>query len=129
MNKKGRNPYEFDKSFYVLAKEVTKAIEEAKDGSTQKEQVEELMKAEVMFRKTILKYRQSNEIYKKFLLKINKGVIARVAGLLEPPLPRLGRVECLASYLPIQQISFLGVVAIRLNAEIPVLFADSLHLA
>lgn len=67
MKKKGKNPYEFDKSFYVLAKEVTQAIEEAKDGSTQKEQVEELMKAEKMFRKTILKYRQSNEIYKKFL--------------------------------------------------------------
>ena len=67
MKKKGKNPYEFDKSFYVLAKEVTKAIEEAKDGSTQKEQVEELMKAEIMFRKTILKYRQSNEVYKKFL--------------------------------------------------------------
>lgn len=70
MKSKGKKPYEFDKSFYVLAKEVTKAIEEAKDGTAQKEQVEELMKAEIMFRKTILKYRQSNEVYKKFLQHI-----------------------------------------------------------
>jgi len=67
MSRPGKNSYDFDKSFYVLAKEVTAAIEVAKDGSAQKEQVEELMKAEKMFKETILKYRQATEIYKKFL--------------------------------------------------------------
>src|SRR5271157_4303982 len=70
MSKPGKNSYDFDKSFYVLAKEVTLAIEQAKDGTAQKEQVEELMKAEIMFKETILKYRQATEIYKKFLQHI-----------------------------------------------------------
>ena len=70
MSKTGNNNYDFDKSFYVLAKEVTAAIEEAKNGSAQKEQVEELMKAEIMFKETVLKYRQATEIYKKFLQHI-----------------------------------------------------------
>lgn len=70
MSKPGKTNYDFDKSFYVLAREVTAAIEKAKDGSAQKEQVEELMRAEIMFKETILKYRQATEIYKKFLQHI-----------------------------------------------------------
>jgi DNA-directed RNA polymerase specialized sigma subunit len=60
----------FDSSFYQLAKEVTQTIALEQDGSSQKEQVEELIKSETMFRETVLKYRQSTEIYKKFLQHI-----------------------------------------------------------
>lgn len=70
MIKKKKNSYEFDRSFYVMAREVTLAIEQSKDGSSQKEQVEELMKAEIMFKETILRYKQSVEVYKKFLQHI-----------------------------------------------------------
>lgn len=69
----------FDNSFYVLAGEITKAIERNKDGSIQKDQVEELLDAERKFKETILKYRQATEIYKKFLQKIciqNKNILS-----------------------------------------------------
>lgn len=77
----------FDDSFYKLAKEVTAAIERNKDSANdglnsteiQKKQVEDLLDAEIKFRETILKYRQSTEIYKKFLQKIcivNKNILS-----------------------------------------------------
>ena len=69
----------FDDSFYKLAGEVTRALEKNKDGSTQKQQVEELLDAEKKFRETILKYRQSTEVYKKFLQKVciqNKNILS-----------------------------------------------------
>lgn len=69
----------FDDSFYKLAGEVTKALERNKDGTIQKEQVEELLDAERKFRDTILMYRQASEIYKKFLQKVciqNKNILS-----------------------------------------------------
>lgn len=77
----------FDDSFYKLAKEVTAAIERNKSSANeglnsteiQKKQVEDLLDAEIKFRETILKYRQSTEIYKKFLQKIcivNKNILS-----------------------------------------------------
>lgn len=77
----------FDDSFYKLAGEITKAIARNKDeadiGKTstesQKRQVEELLDAEKKFKETILKYRQSTEIYKKFLQKVcvqNKNILS-----------------------------------------------------
>src|SRR5277367_827806 len=69
----------FDNSFYLLAGEVTKAIEANKDGSSQQEQVEERMDAERKFKGTILNYRQATEIYKKFLQKVciqNKNILS-----------------------------------------------------
>jgi hypothetical protein len=60
----------FDNQFYVLAGEVTRAIATNKDGTTQEQQVEELLDAERKFKETILKYRQSTEIYKKFLQRV-----------------------------------------------------------
>lgn len=69
----------FDDSFYKLAGEVTKALEKNKDGTLQKEQVEELLDAERKFKETILKYRQATEIYKKFLQKVciqNKNILS-----------------------------------------------------
>jgi hypothetical protein len=69
----------FDDSFYKLAGEVTKALERNKDGTIQQEQVEELLEAERQFKETILKYRQSTEIYKKFLLQVcitNKNILS-----------------------------------------------------
>lgn len=49
------------------------------DGSTQKDQVEELLDAERKFKDTILKYRQSTIIYKKFLQLVcieNKDILS-----------------------------------------------------
>jgi DNA-directed RNA polymerase specialized sigma subunit len=69
----------FDASFYKLASEVTHCIDVNKDGTDQKQQVEELMDAESKFKDTILKYRQSTEVYKKFLQKvcvINKNILS-----------------------------------------------------
>jgi hypothetical protein len=68
----------FDDSFYKLANEVAAAIKRNKnpadDGlkatEIQKRQVEELWDAEKKFKENILKYRQSTEIYKKFLQKV-----------------------------------------------------------
>lgn len=69
----------FDDSFYKLAGEVTRALERNKDGTIQQEQVEELLDAENKFKETILKYRQSTEVYKKFLQKVciqNKNILS-----------------------------------------------------
>lgn len=69
----------FDNSFYRLAGEITKALEKNKDGTIQKEQVEELLDAERKFKETILNYRQATEVYKKFLQKVcvqNKNILS-----------------------------------------------------
>lgn len=69
----------FDDSFYWFAGEVTKALERNKDGTIQKDQVEELLDAEHKFKETILMYRQATEIYKKFLQKVcikNKNILS-----------------------------------------------------
>lgn len=69
----------FDNAFYVLAGEVTRAIEKNKDGSSQKEQVEELLLAEKLFKEAVLKYKQSTQVYKKFLQKVcvqNKNILS-----------------------------------------------------
>ena len=69
----------FDDSFYKLAGEVTRALEKNKDGTIQKEQVEELLDAENKFKEAILRYRQSTEVYKRFLLKVcvqNKNILS-----------------------------------------------------
>lgn len=70
---------EFDSSFYKLAAQVTRALEKNKDGSIQEDQVMELLDAERKFKETILKYRQSTEIYKKFLQRVciqNKNILS-----------------------------------------------------
>ena len=73
--------FQFDQSFYNLADSVTK-IKQAnnKDGTTQKQQLENLLEAEIAFKNEILKRkRQSREIYKKFLQKItveNKNILS-----------------------------------------------------
>lgn len=69
----------FDDSFYKLAGEVTRVIAKNKDGTTQEQQVEELLDAERKFKETVLKYRQSTEVYKKFLQKVcvtNKNILS-----------------------------------------------------
>src|SRR5271165_1607828 len=69
----------FDNSFYRLAGEITQALERNKDGTIQKDQVEELLDAEKKFKETVLKYRQATEIYKKFLQKVciqNKNILS-----------------------------------------------------
>jgi hypothetical protein len=69
----------FDDSFYKLAGEVATALAQNKDGTTQKQQVEELLDAEKKFRENIQKYRQSTEVYKKFLQKVciqNRNILS-----------------------------------------------------
>lgn len=79
MAKPKKNKEKFDDSFYKLVREVTAAINRNKDGTSQQQQVEELLDAEKKFKETILKYRQSTEIYKKFLQKVciqNKNILS-----------------------------------------------------
>lgn len=69
----------FDDSFYKLAGEVTRALEKNKDGTIQKEQVEELLDAEKKFKETILRYRQATQIYRRFLQRVciqNKNILS-----------------------------------------------------
>lgn len=69
----------FDDSFYKLAGEVTRAIEANKDGTDQRQQVEELLDAEKKFKETILKYRQSTRVYMKFWNKVcvkNRNILS-----------------------------------------------------
>jgi hypothetical protein len=79
----------FDDSFYELAANVATVIAKNKkdhpeyDGlnstEAQKRQVEELLDAEKKFKENVLKYRQSTEIYKKFLQKVcikNRNILS-----------------------------------------------------
>jgi len=72
-----RPVYKFDDSFYRLANSVALALDRnealgdpKKLLALQKKQVEGLMKLEDQFKKSILKYSQAREIYKKFVLMI-----------------------------------------------------------
>ena len=76
---KFKKQVEFDDSFHKLAIEVTRCIEANKDGTDQKQQVEELLDAEIKFKETILKYRQSTKVYQKFWNKVcitNKNILS-----------------------------------------------------
>src|ERR1035437_4673109 len=73
--------YEFDMSFYRLAEDLTKTIKKNQvDCTSQKQQLENLLEAELRFKNEILRYkRQSREIYKKFLQRItvtNKNILS-----------------------------------------------------
>lgn len=56
-----------DPMFSVLAQEVAKAIERNNDGRSQKERFEDLVSAERLFHETVLSYRISTEMYKRFI--------------------------------------------------------------
>ncbi len=77
----------FDDSFYKLAGEIARVIAINKDPSDQglksteiqRKQVEELLDAEKKFKENILKYRQSTEVYKKFLQRVcikNRNILS-----------------------------------------------------
>lgn len=69
----------FDSSFYVLANQITRALERNKDGTIQQEQVEELTDAERKFKALVLKYKNSTWVYQKFLQKVcvqNKNILS-----------------------------------------------------
>src|SRR5271157_3994970 len=79
----------FDDKFYKLAGEVAAVIaknklahpeyEGLKSTESQRRQVEELLDAEKKFKENILKYRQSTEIYKKFLQRVcikNRNILS-----------------------------------------------------
>jgi hypothetical protein len=77
---KAKKKHEFDNSFYVLAGEITRRIEEnKKDNTTQKEQVEELLDAENKFKQHILRYKASTWAYEAFWQKIciqNRNILS-----------------------------------------------------
>lgn len=61
----------YDNSFYWLADSIAVILaENKKDGTSQKEQVEELIIAEKLFKDEILRYKYSTQVYKKFIQKI-----------------------------------------------------------
>jgi DNA-directed RNA polymerase specialized sigma subunit len=62
--------FENDNSFYWLATCIAGILEQNKDGSTQRQQVEELFQAERLFKEEILKYKYSTTVYRKFIEKI-----------------------------------------------------------
>jgi DNA-directed RNA polymerase specialized sigma subunit len=59
-----------DPTFAILAQEVQRAIKKHDDGRSQKERFEELVSAEQQFHETLLNYRISGEMYKKFISMI-----------------------------------------------------------
>jgi DNA-directed RNA polymerase specialized sigma subunit len=59
-----------DPMFATLAQEIARAIEKNKDGSSQKQQFEELVEAEELFKDTLLTYKIHRELYKRFILHI-----------------------------------------------------------
>lgn len=73
MNKPSKKKaYEsYDNSFYWLATAISKVLAKNKlEGTSQKEQVEELVLAEKLFKKEILRYKYSTQVYKRFIQKI-----------------------------------------------------------
>lgn len=72
MSKKPKKSFEsYDGSFYWLANSIAVILAENKlDGTSQREQVEELIEAEKAFKDEILKYKYSSQVYKKFIQKI-----------------------------------------------------------
>lgn len=60
----------FDDTFAKLVRGVDRGLKANIDGSTQKEQVDRMMKSEEDFRKEICQYAQSNTVYAKFLAHI-----------------------------------------------------------
>jgi len=75
-----KSNFEEDPSFYTIANEIARQLVRNKDGSLQKDQVEELLALEIEFKESILKYsRQSTDVYKKFVQKIrvtNKNILS-----------------------------------------------------
>lgn len=60
----------YDDSFYKLAAGVDKALKASFDGTTQKQQVEKLLKLEEKFKDTVISSPQGTAIYKKFVSHI-----------------------------------------------------------
>lgn len=75
--KKFKNSH--DPAFTQLAREVERAIARNANGTTQQQQVEELVASERLFHETILSYRISTEIYKRFIQLVritNKNILS-----------------------------------------------------
>lgn len=77
--KNNKNKYGHDQSLASLARDITFAINSNKDDSDQKAQVELLMKLEEKFRKSVIAFAQSREIYKQFILLVavtNRNILS-----------------------------------------------------
>lgn len=78
MSEKSKENF-FDNSLYILANEVTRAIATNEDGTDQRKQVEKLMALEKRFKNSVLKFKQANEIYRKFILLVvvqNRNILS-----------------------------------------------------
>lgn len=76
--KKKINKYEIDNSLKLFAKELTLILKQNANGQDQGAQITSLMKLEESFRKNILRFGQSREVYKQFILMItvkNKHIL------------------------------------------------------
>jgi DNA-directed RNA polymerase specialized sigma subunit len=74
----GRND-QYEEGLKLLAEEVTEALRKNQDGTFQKDQVEKLMSLEERFRKSVIIYSQSREIYKQFVLFVavtNRNILS-----------------------------------------------------
>jgi RNA polymerase sigma factor (sigma-70 family) len=61
----------FDNSFYWLANSIAAILaENKKDDTSQKQEVEELVLAEKLFKEEILRYKYSTQVYEKFIQQI-----------------------------------------------------------
>jgi len=72
-------PEDFDDAFHKLAQDVARVLDENKDGTSQREQVEGLMLIERKFRDSICRYAQSRELYRRFILMVaveNKNILS-----------------------------------------------------
>lgn len=71
--------YQPDNDLRGMAVTITAAIDKNKDGTDQKVQVERLMLLEERFRKSLIPFRQSREMYRKFILLVavkNKNILS-----------------------------------------------------
>ena len=70
-NPKKKHFETYDNSFYWLATEISHVLAKNKlENTSQKEQVEELVLAEKLFKEEILRYKYSTQVYKRFIQKI-----------------------------------------------------------
>lgn len=79
MQKPKKHQEVFDNSFYKLIEEINRTLAANEDGTDQRQQVEALLAAEIEFKEIILKYRQSTEIYKRFIQRVritNKNILS-----------------------------------------------------
>lgn len=70
---------QFDNNLHILAEDITRAIHSGEQGVSQKDHVEELIQLEDKFRKSIVRFTQAREVYKKFIIMVvvkNRNILS-----------------------------------------------------